>query len=218
MSFVKFLQGIGDRLGILEAVSVSSNAPEIKIQTRTVTLQELAIEIKSYEVRALAESPAELSVPFEKIFETAGISSNTEDWTIERLRQWIASEPLAGKPRDEVQKTILNQLSSEGVPIEKIVKDAIARDQAMDSFESCISEKMKERRDSCKRKLLEIETQIKNLQYESLQLEDRLGLEEKAWREWKKQKRAHERALASTASYIVDHPVITTDDEDAELR
>jgi hypothetical protein len=216
MSFFKFLQGIGDRLGILEEASGSEATLEIRIQTRTVTLQELAIEIRSREVCALAETPSELSVPFEKIFETAGIVSNPEDWTIERLRQWIASEPLAGKPRDEVQKTILHQLSSQGVPIETIIKDAIARDQALDSFEACTSKKMKDRKDACRKRILEIDAQIKDLQKESLQLEDNLKADDKTWQEWKKRKRAQERDLATAASYIVDHPVITTDDEDTK--
>jgi hypothetical protein len=214
MSFFKFLQGIGDRLGILEAAAGSDTTLEIRIQTRTVTLRELACEIKSREVCALAETPSELSIPFDKIYETAGIVSNPEDWTIERLRQWVASKPLAGKPREEVQKTILHQLSSQGVPIETIIKDAMARDQALDAFEGCISEKMKDRRDAGKKRILEIEAQIKDLQKESLQLEGKLGDDEKTWQEWRKRKRAQERDLASLASYIVDHPVITTDDED----
>jgi hypothetical protein len=214
MSLFKFLQGIGGRIGILEAVNGPEITQEIIIQTRSVTLQELASEIKSQEVRALAESPSELSVPFETIFETAGISSNPNDWTIERLRQWIASEPLAGKPRDEVQKTILNQLNSEGVPIETIIKDAIARDQALDSFEACIRDKMKARSDWHRNRMLEIEAQINDLQQERLQLESKRGNDEMCWREWRKQKQMRERDLAAIASYIVDHPVITMDDED----
>jgi hypothetical protein len=216
MSFVEFLQGIGDRLGILEAVSSADAGQEIIIRTRIVTLQELASEIKCEEVHALADSPAELSIPFEKIYETAGISSNPKDWTIERLRQWIASEPFKNNAREEIQKAILNHLSSDGVPIETIVKDAIARDQALDSFEACIKEKMKHRRELCGRKMSEIEAQIKALQEQSLRLADKLEDDEKKWLEWRKQKRARERDLASVASYIVDHPIITTDDENAE--
>jgi hypothetical protein len=216
MSFLKLLQGIGDRFGILEAVADPETAPEIRIQTRNVTLQELESEIRSQEVRNLAESPAELAIPFEKIFETAGISSKPEDWTIERLRPWITSEPLAGKPREEAQKTILNKLRSEGVQAETIIKDAVARDQALDSFEAGMGEKIKDRRDECKKRMVEIQAQIKDLKQESMQLEDRMGNDEKAWKEWRKQKRAHERDLAWIASYIVDHPVITRDDEDLE--
>jgi chromosome segregation ATPase len=216
MSFLKYFQVIGNRLRILEAVADSAAMPEIRIQTRTISLQELESEIGHRELHELAKSPAELSIPFEKIFETAGICATPHEWTIERLRQWIASEPLTDMPREEVQKTILNQLSSEGAPIEAIIKDAVARDQALDSFEARMSEKLKDRRDSCRKRMIEIEAQIKALQQESMQLDDRMGNDEKAWREWKKQKREHERDLAFIASYIVDHPVITIDDDNLE--
>jgi hypothetical protein len=216
MSFLKYIQGIGNRLRILEAVADPAAVPESRIQTRTVNLKELECEIGYREVHELVESPAELSIPFEKIFETAGICSKPEDWTIERLRQWIASGPLADKPREEAQKTILNQLGAEGAPIESIIKDAVARDQALDSFEASMSAKMKDRRDSYGKRKIEIEAQIKDLQQESVQLDDRMGSDEKAWQEWRKQKRALERDLAFIASYIVDHPVITTDDENVE--
>jgi chromosome segregation ATPase len=216
MSFLKYLQGIGNRLRILEAVADPSASPETRIQTRNVSLQELESEIRHRELHELVESPEEFSIPFEKIFETAGICSKPQDWTIERLRQWIAREPLAGKPREEAQKAILDKLNSESAPIEAIIKDAVARDQALDSFESRMSEKMKERRDACRKRMIEIETQIKDLRQESMQLDDRMGSDEKAWQEWRRQKRAHERDLAFIASYIVDHPVITIDDENLE--
>jgi hypothetical protein len=216
MSFLKYLQGIGNRLRILEAVASSEAMPEIRIQTRSVSLQELESEIGYRELHELAKSPAELSIPFEKIFETAGICSKPQDWTIERLRQWMANEPFADKPREEVQKTILNQLRSEGAPIETIIKDAVARDQALDSFEARMSEKMKDRRDSCRKRMIEIEAQVKALQQEGMQLDERMGNDEKVWREWRKQKRAHERDMAFIASYIVDHPVITIDDDNLE--
>ena len=41
--------------------------------------------------------------------------------------------------------------------------------------------------------------------------------DEEKWREWKKHKRARERELASMVGYIVDHPVITSDEEDVEM-
>ena len=214
MTFIKLLQGIGDRLGILESVETVETTRVTRIQTRIVSLRELASEIRSGEVRALADSPAELDVPFEKIFDATGISSKPEDWTVERLQKVIAGETGKQKAREEVQKSILELLSSEGVPVETLVKDAIARDQALDSFEVRVNEKMQSRRDACKERLLQIGLQIKDLQEESARLEAGLKSDEEKWHDWKKLKRAHERELASVASYIVDHPVITTDDKD----
>ena len=213
MTFFKLLQGIGDRLGILETTSNPESALVSRIQTRSVSLRELASEIRSIEVRDLADCPAELMIPFEKIFEAAGISSKPENWTIDRLKGVVENESCKQKPREEVQRRVLELLASEGVSTETLIKDAIARDQALDSFQSRADEKMHERRQSCKNRLLEIEQQIKDLEAERGTLEESLKAEEDKWREWKKKKRANERELASLTSYIVDHPVITMDEE-----
>jgi chromosome segregation ATPase len=213
MTFFKLLQGIGDRLGILETTSNPESALVSRIQTRSVSLRELASEIRSIEVRDLADGPAELMIPFEKIFEAAGISSKPENWTIDRLKGVVENESCKQKPREEVQRRVLELLASEGVSTETLIKDAIARDQALDSFQSRADEKMHERRQSCKNRLLEIEQQIKDLEAERGTLEESLKAEEDKWREWKKKKRANERELASLTSYIVDHPVITMDEE-----
>ena len=213
MSFLRFLQGIGDRLGILEVASKQEPAPAMRIQTRIVSLQELSSEIRSGEVRALADSPAEFSVPLETIFEAAGIPSKPEDWTIQRLKQMVEGETGRQKSREDVQKSVLERLNSEHIPVETIVKDAIARDQALDSFESRMSEKMRQKNEDCKRRLLELERQIRDLQQESAKIGASLKYDEDRWREWRKLKRAHEKELAAIASYIIDHQVITTDDD-----
>lgn len=213
MTFFKLLQGIGDRLGILETTSNPESTPVCRIQTRSVSLRELAGEIRSIEVRDLADAPAELTIPFEKIFEAAGISSKPENWTIDRLKGVVENESCKQKPREEAQRRVLEFLASEGVSTETLIKDAIARDQALDSFQSRADEKMRERRQSCKNRLVEIEQQIKDLEAERGELEESLKAEEDKWREWKKKKRANERELAFLASYIVDHPVITMDEE-----
>jgi hypothetical protein len=214
MSFFKFLEGIGDRLGILESVSTPESKPATRIQTRSVSLQELASEIRSGEVRTLADSPAELSIPFEEIFAAAGISSKPEDWTIDRLKQLIASEAGKQKSRDAVQKAVLEHLGSESVHAETLVKDAIARDQALDAFESRVNEKMRDRNQACKRRLLELETQIKELREESAKIEAGLKADDGKWSEWKRRKREYERELAAAAGFIVDRPVVTMDEEE----
>ena len=211
MSFMKFLQGIGDRLGILESVSPPESAPAMQIRTRIISLRDLAGEIRSGEVKALADSSGELAAPFEKIFEAAGISS--DGWTIAKHRQIIEKESEQ-KSREMVQKTVLDLLRSAGLSSEILVKDAIARDQALDAFEARVNEKMEERNKACKKRLLEMEEQIKSLQEESVRISENLKVDEEKWHEWKKGKRAYERELAATAAYLVDHRIVTTDEED----
>jgi hypothetical protein len=216
MSFVKFLQGIGDRLGLLETIAATGAPPTVSIQTRMVSLQELASEINSGEIRALADSPAELSVSFDVIYKTAGIPSNPQDWTIERLKQFVSSDSLKGKSREEMQQSILAMLNSEGVPVEKIVKDAMARDRAIDSYEAFVRDKMQVRMKTCKNRLMELKSRIRDLQEESKALETTMNADEEKWREWRKHKRAREKELALLVGYIVDHSVITLDNEDGD--
>lgn len=216
MSFIEFLQGIGDKLGILETVKVPGATPQTRIQTRSVSLRELAIEIRAGEIRALADSPEELTVPAEKVFEAAGICLTPVSRTINKIKEIIESDACRGKPREAVQKAVLECLASEGIPAEILIKDAIARDQALDSFESRLQERMQNRRQSCRNRSLEIEQQIKSLQSEQASLEADLNTDEVRWHEWMKLKRAYERELATLAGYIVDHPVITTDSEDQQ--
>ena len=136
MSFVKLLQGIGDRLGILETVPAAGTGETVRIRTRAVSLRDLKAEIRPGAVASLADEPAELAVPFEEIFSAAGLSANPQDWTTDRLKRVIESGDFRGMPRAAVQKAVLVLLESEGVAAEAIVKDAMARDQAMDAYEA----------------------------------------------------------------------------------
>ncbi len=214
MSFLDLLQVLGDRLGILESASGSSSQPAAKIQTRTVTLAELATEIRSEEVRALAELPAELTVPFEKIYETAGIPKPANGWNVDRLKQFLKTAALKDKERSVVQTAILNILKTENASVEDVVKDAMARDKALDSFETFVRKKMEDRKTARERKAAEIESQISALEVERKTLEEKKAADEAKWKEWRRQKRAQERELAWAVSHLIDRPVITTDDED----
>ena len=71
MRLIEMLESLGDRLGLLEKAVGNASPAGLKIQTRSVTLEELKSEIRSEEVQALADLPAELAVPFDKIMETA---------------------------------------------------------------------------------------------------------------------------------------------------
>ena len=214
MSFVRFLQGIGDRLGILETAPADGSRAAVRIQTRSVSLHELTGEIKSSAVQSLADAPAELAVPFERIFEAAGISANPQDWTTDRLKQVLADEPCRNKPRAEAQKAVLALLNSAGISPEIIVKDAMARDQALDAYETFARDKMQSRMETRKKKLFAAESRMRDLQEECRTLEKTMKDDEEKWHEWKRHKRARERELASIVSYIVDHKVITSEEQE----
>ena len=214
MTLMEFLESLGDKLGIIEKESRDTPRRTEKIQTRAVTLADLAAEILSDEVQTLAEKPSELAVPFEKIIETAGISPGPRGWSIERLRALLQTGEFKGLDRAAVQKRILGVLDSEGVKVEDLVKDAIARDQALDAFEGFAHKKLDDRMAARQRQHSGLQEKMQAIEKECASLKSQMDADMQQWREWKKQKRAQEKDLAWTVGFLVEKSVITTDDGD----
>ncbi len=214
MGLLELLESLGDKLGIIAKAEGNSSHPSAKIRTRSVTLKELTSEIKAEDVRALADQPAEVSVSFEKIMETAGIAPGPKGWTIERLQSLLVTDEFKALSRQDAQKRIMNVLTAVGVAAEELVKDAIARDQAMDAFEKTARAQMAERQATRERQNAETAAKIKELEKESARLKEQIALEQARWREWRSKKRARERDLAWTVGFLIDRQVITTDDTD----
>ena len=200
MDLLAMLRRFGDRIGIIEMESASSQpgAPA-KIHTRSVTLGELATTIQTTPVRELADLPAELSVSLEDIFKAAGIQPTSTGWTIERLHQFLNSDPIRAMDRSAAQREALRMLAVEKVDVEDLVKDAVSRDQALDAYEDSISRTRVQR--------------IRSLEDQRKRIEQQIAAEESRWREWRRQKRQRERELAYAVGYLIDRPVITTDEE-----
>jgi hypothetical protein len=213
MSLFNLLETMGGKLGILEISHNQTAHCAGKIQTRAVTLAELSTEIQAEEVRALADQPAELSLPFEKIFETAGITPGTQSWTVEKLKEVLRSESFKDQPKELAQKKILETLHAEKVSPEEIVKDAMARDKVLDSFEVYVRKKMEQRRAALERRAAELEEGLKRLEAERAELEQKRKSDEERWVQWKQQKKAHEQDMAWAIGHLIDKPVISMSDE-----
>jgi hypothetical protein len=213
MRLVEKLQALGDRLGILEkAEKPVVREPEI-IRTRAVTLAELMTEIRDEEVRALAERPAELSVTFEKLYEAAGIRPAAHGWTIMKLEELLLSSRFKELERSKVQKEILETLAADKVGVEDLIRDAVARDKALDAYEAFVRRKMDERVARRGRRAGEIDAQIQALKEERARLEANGKTDQAEWRAWRKQKQDQEKQLARTVGFLIDKQVITTEED-----
>jgi hypothetical protein len=200
MYLTDMLRKLGDRLGIIELAPASKEKPApVKVQTRTVTMTELITAIRVTELRELAGMPSELSVPFSEVFKAAGIPASPKGWTIERLEEFLKSDKVRGMNHQQAQHETAKLLSETGVDGSDVVRDAIARDQALDAFEESIAAK---RRQWLTSKKLEIR-----------QIEEEIASEEKSWAEWRKRKRQREKEMAQAVSYLIDKPVISIEEE-----
>jgi len=130
-----------------------------------------------------------------------------------RVQELLASESFRGLDRGAVQKALLERLRAEGVQAEDLVREAVAQDQALDSFETFVHRKVEEWRAIAERRIAEADAGIQALQTERARLTEQLQLEQQKLRDWRRRKRDFERGLASAIRYVTDLPVITTDDE-----
>jgi chromosome segregation ATPase len=211
MSLVDFLQTMGGRLGILEAPAAAGPGEPRKVVTRTVTLEELKSEIRSAEVRALADQPAELALPYERIFEAAGVARPAGAWNLAKLRDMLRTDPYRSRKREAAQRSLLEALGSEKASPEELVREAIAQDQALDQFEAFARRKTADRAALAERRKAEIDARIRDLQAERARLDESIRIERERLEEWLGRKRAYERELASAVGYLTDKAVITTD-------
>jgi hypothetical protein len=200
MYLTDMLRKLGDRLGIIEIAPTSKEKPApVKVQTRAVTMTELITAIRVTELRELAGMPAELSVTFDEVFKAAGIPVSPKGWTIERLEEFLKSDKVRGMNREQIQHETVRVLSEGGIDGSDIVRDAIARDRALDAFEESIADK---RRQWLTAKKLEMR-----------QIEEEIASEQKAWTQWRNRKRQREKDMATAVSYLIDKPVISIEEE-----
>jgi hypothetical protein len=203
MGLLAKLQALGCHLKLVQVVPRTSTTPE-KIETRSVTLQELTTELKADNVRILAESPIELAIAFEKIFATAGIARQSEDWTIERLNEMLRTAPYCMMDSRSLQAAVLERLAADHVAAEDIVKDALAKDQALDAFETFVSKKMKDRTAARQLRLAEIEKQIGTLERERTRLQQEERQEPLRVAEWQTRKQAYEKDIQETVDFLMN--------------
>lgn len=217
MKLMVQLRLLAGRLRIIQIVESSQGqaSPE-KVATRSVTLAELTSEIRAAEVRALAELPAELTVDFTQVFDAAGIKPAGNVWTIEKLRQLLATDQYKAMTKPAAQQALLGLLSAEKVAVQDLVKDALARDQAIDAFENFVRQKLKARMGARDQRVASLESQIRSLQEECARLREEAKADRESWRQWHARKTRCEQEMAWAISYLVDGAVVSVDDGDGE--
>lgn len=212
MSLLDLLQTVGGRLGILEAHAKEDAGEPLKVVTRTVTLAELKTEIRSEDVKTLADLPAELTLPYDRIFAAAGVVCPAQGWSVARLKALLITEPYQGKEHAAAQRALLTLLKNERVQAEDLVREAMGQDQALDAFEVFVRKKVEDHMAAAEHQVSELDARIQALQGERARLAARVQLDQDKLREWRKNKRAYERDLAAAIGYLTDRPVITTDE------
>jgi hypothetical protein len=214
------LRRVGGRLGIVRVVTAEGEGTgdrPCKVTTRTVALGDLAAEVKQDEVKALAEMPAELSVPFAKVFDAAGVKPPGHGWTVERLASLLHTEQFQAMDRPSVQKAVLGLLANDKAQVEDVVKDAVARDRSIDAYEGFVRGKMRERAAARERQIAEVRAKIRELEAECARNAEESKVDQEQWRQWLQKKAAFEKDIAWALGFLLDKPVVTVTEPDDKL-
>lgn len=220
MSLFESLRSFGGRLGLVRVVATEGECRDgqpCKVTTRTVTLSDLATEVRSDQVRALAELPAELSVPFAKVFDAAGVKPAEHGWTIERLASLLHTEQFQAMDRVSVQKAVLGLLANDKAQVEDVVKDAVARDRSIDAYEGFVRGKMRERAAARERQIAEVQAKIQELEAECARTAEESKVDQEQWRRWIEGKIAFEKDMAWALGFLLDKPVVSVTEPDSGL-
>jgi len=211
MSLLHSLSAVATKLGLIRVATATDPAAPAKIKTRLVALSELATELQTAEVRALAQAPAEMTVPFEQLFATAGIKPPEHGWSVEKLLQLLRDPAYQSMTREQVQHAVLAALAAQTATAQDVVKDAMARDKAIDAYGRLIFEKRQARRRAQSQKKTELSNQIFALQQQLERLNQEGLLEDQQWRDWWQRKLDYEKQMAGAVNYLLKDAVITID-------
>jgi len=194
----------------VQVVPKTKTAPE-KIATRNVTLQELTTQLHAENMRVLAESPVELTIAYEKVFESAGIKALSNGWTAEHLVKLLQSKPYKEMDKAALQKAILEKLAADKVTAEELVKDAVAKDQALDAFETFVSKKIKDRFSARQMRFVEIEKEINALRQEQARLKNDDQGETTQLSEWQRKKAEYEKEIQAAVELLISCKELASD-------
>lgn len=212
MSLKERLQALGQRLGLLQA-STDQSATAPKIVTRVVKLEELLAGIRVQDIRMSSETRVDLPIGYDGIMEAAGVRTPAHGWTVQRLIEALRAADVNKLTKDEAQRRVLSVLAKDRASSEDVVRDAVARDQALDAFERFAREKLATRNKQSQARVAAAEAQIQGLQRELDRLRREQKQEEQEWENWRKNKVSYEKDMAWALSFLMENPLITIDEE-----
>jgi hypothetical protein len=217
MGLMDRLLALGESLGIV-CWEPSERQEVTKIATRTVTLTELRAEVQTGLSQQRGSLPPELSLDLDKIFEASGLKPLAAPWTIEHLAQVLESPPFKGRDRASVQRALLESIKAAGFSVEDVVKDAIARDHAIDEFSLFCRAKLDERAEARQRQKTELTDQIRQFQQQCDELDGETNRAAEQWKQWWDRKLAFEERMAWAAGFLLDRPIVTVDKTESKTE
>ncbi len=192
------------------------------LEQRSLTLDELVRETRATNERQaedLKTAATGLTVDLDAVLAAAGVTEPEHGWTVDRAADFVFDPERVHAGDTEQRRALTVQLAIERVPAEDIFRDAHARDDAADAYETFLRARVaelridvREQRDRLDRELNELQQRLERLDGESEAIEAAL-------QDWLRKKRERERRWASTLQLLTPpgapplYEVSVSDDE-----
>jgi hypothetical protein len=236
-----FLTSWGEKMGLYRATPATPPGPPVdpaatSIAKKTLTIRDLQAQLPdvspSVFEKAAGTSPPEpaaaktapktkaprpLAFDFAKVYEAARVAAPPHGWTVERVIKLLQTDQFKTMAAETIKQSLLGMLAAESVPATDVVRDAIARDKAIDAFELHLRRKLEERKgqarekgESNRREIEALKAAIGDLERASAEADDLARQEEVDLQNWvDTAKRAKEEELARAVSFLTAEPVVS---------
>lgn len=204
MGLLAKLKELGCQLKLVQSVERTAARMPTKVATKAVTIKELMTELHAENVKLLAESPVELTIEFGKIFESAGIKIPNHGWTIEKFIEVFQSKYQTADV-NEAKKSVQLWLSETNVSAEELVRDALAKDQALDAYEEFVLKKMNSRSQTRQERIAEIAKEMDKMKQELLRLEHQMQQEQDDAGKWQSRKKSYEQDITRAVDLLTNN-------------
>lgn len=168
---------------------------------------------------ALGQAPAGEDWALEQVFSSAGIQPPAHGFTVYRLIEMLEGEEfrdLDAPTRAKVIAGVLKRLPTGAVEVEDIVRDAAARDRALDAFERFLADRVVRQEREAEERNAALQQQIDELTIANTQLMDAnraaVAQEQARLERWRARKREEEDRLFTAVALFVEHNPVTRDD------
>lgn len=210
--------GIFEKLGLVKSVEATPSYEPAAAEDVTPT--SLAQEAPQVTVAAIPPErfeggSSDIGVSIEDIYAKAGVAAPPHGFTVYKLIELIGAEEFKGMDSATLAKVIsgtLKRLPGGVVPVEDIVKDAAARDAALDSFERFLTSKLARHEEEIAKENIALQAEIDRVyqennakmgQNKTMIQEEKMALE--AWR--RKKEEEESRLYEALRPFVTENPI-----------
>jgi hypothetical protein len=148
------------------------------------------------------------------VYEAARIPVPAHGYTVLKIADMLQSEHLQALPSDVKRKSILVALDAAGVSVDDVVRDAVARDRALDTYERVLVQNLEDIRVAKaaenQRFEDEIAQRVAELRGRIDENNRQVGREQDELQAWRVRKQREETTIAEAVSHFVSENPITT--------